>query len=261
MNYFQSFILGVIEGLTEFLPISSTAHLIIVSNWLKINPDNFVKFFQVFIQSGAILAVIFAYFDYIKKKPLIIKKLIFSFIPTALGSVFLYNTIKNIFFENFLLIASSLIFLGVVFIVLESIIKKNILKLKFDLQSLTYLQAIIIGLIQLFSVIPGISRAGAVIVGMMALGFRRQDSVLYSFLLAVPTIVSASIFDLYKTLPKLDFTYNQIISIIIGFTTSFIFALISIRWFLKYLKENDLTFFGIYRIVLGLIILSLFFRR
>lgn len=254
----QSFILGIIEGITEFLPISSTAHLILTSYLLKINQNNFHKFFEVFIQTGAICAILFNYFYFLKQKKELVKKITISFIPTAIIGFLLYKMIKNFFFENYILIASSFIFLGLAFIILEKLIQKNKIKLELALNQLNYKQAFLIGVFQGLAVIPGVSRAGAVILGMLILKFKREESVLYSFFLAVPTIISAGLYDFYKT------GFNQIpnqdwLNLIIGFITSFIFALITIRWFIQYLQKNNLIPFGIYRIIIGLIFLFLIF--
>lgn len=251
---------GVIEGITEFLPISSTAHLILASYILKITPNDFHKFFEVFIQSGAICAVIFNYFYFLKQKPELIKKIITSFIPTAIFGFFLYKIIKNVFFENYILISLSFIILGIIFILIEKLIINGKIKLELDLNQLNYKKAFLIGIFQGFAVIPGVSRAGAVILGMFLLKFKREESVLYSFFIAVPTIISAGLYDLYKTgINELVLSSQNIIHLIIGFITSFIFALLTIRWFIKYLQKNNLVPFGFYRIIIGLIFLFLVF--
>lgn len=256
LNLIDAFILGAIEGITEFLPISSTAHLILVSKILNIKQSDFHKFFEVFIQIGAISAVIFNYFYILRQKKELIKKLIISFIPTATIGFLLYKIIKNIFFENFLIISFSFIFLGLIFIILEKLISKNKLKLDLNLDNLNYKQAFLIGLFQALAVIPGISRAGAVISIMMILKFKREEAVLYSFLLAVPTIISAGFFDLYKTGFNQIMIFENLLYTIVGLIASFIFALITIRLFIKYLQNNTLSIFGFYRIIIGLIFLS-----
>lgn len=255
----ESFILGIIEGITEFLPISSTAHLILFSYLLKIPQTDFHKFFEVFIQIGAILAVIFNYFQLLLSNKNLIKKILISFIPTVLISLIFYKVIKNIFFESILLIIAMLIFIGIIFLIIELLIKKSKLRLEYKLDDLNYLQAFLIGIFQSFAIIPGVSRAGAVILGMLFLKFQREDAVLYSFLLAIPTIISAGIYDLYQSgFKELTFEIKNIIYLSIGFITSFIFALITIRWFINYLQKNDLTIFGYYRIIFGLIFLIIF---
>ncbi|GIW65528.1 MAG: undecaprenyl-diphosphatase [Candidatus Parcubacteria bacterium] len=256
-NFLNYFILGIVEGITEFLPISSTAHLILVSNLLKIQQTDFHKLFEVFIQSGAILAVIFNYFNLLKNNLNLIKKIIVSFIPTAIIGIVFYKIIKNLFFENYLIIASSLIIIGFIFILVEKLISKNKLRLSLDLNNLDNKQAFLIGLFQGLAIIPGVSRAGAVILIMLILRFKREEAVLYSFLLATPTIISASLYDLYKTGINSLFIGQNFIYLLIGFVSSFIFALLTINWFIKYLKKNNLIPFGFYRIIIGILILLL----
>ncbi len=258
-NFFQAFILGIIEGITEFLPISSTAHLILISKLLKIEPTNFHKLFEVFIQTGAILAVILNYFNLLKNNLSLIKKIIISFIPTAFIGFLFYKIIKNVFFENYLIISFSFIFLGLIFILIEKLILKNKINLKLDLNNLDYKKAFLIGLFQALAILPGISRSGIIIAIMLLLKFKREEAVLYSFFLAVPTIFSAGIYDLYKTGLNNLFLLNNFIYITIGFLTSFIFALITIRWFIKYLQKNNLIPFGIYRIIIGILFFILIY--
>jgi undecaprenyl-diphosphatase len=260
MHFLESLILGIIEGITEFLPISSTAHLILASDILKIQQTDFHKFFEVFIQSGAILAVIFTYFKTIKSNKELIKKIAITFLPTAFFGFILYKIIKNVFFESKIIIIFALIVVGVLFIIVEKILKKNNLISSLELDNLSYKTAFLIGVFQSLAVIPGVSRAGAVILGMIILGFKRKDAVLYSFLVAVPTILSAGLFDLYKTgINTISLNTSNIISLIIGFLSSFIFALFSTKWLIKYLQNNKLTSFGIYRITIGLLFLIYFF--
>ncbi|MCS7183939.1 MAG: undecaprenyl-diphosphate phosphatase [Patescibacteria group bacterium] len=259
MEIISYFILGAIEGITEFLPISSTAHLILFSYLLKIPQTDFHKFFEVFIQSGAILAVFVSYFKFILNNKRLIKNIIISFIPTAIISVILYRIIKNIFFESYFLIIFMSIAVGILFIFIEYLIRSNKLVLNKSLNNLNYFQSFMIGIIQALAVIPGVSRAGAVILGMLILKFKREDSVIYSFLLAVPTIIAAGIYDLYKSgLKNLYFDFSNIIYLSVGFLTSFIFAYLTIKWFIKYLEKNDLNIFGYYRIIFGLIFLVIF---
>lgn len=254
MNVFQSIILGIIEGITEFLPISSTAHLILFSNLLKIPQTEFNKFFEIFIQSGAILSVVIFYFKVVKENKALLKHIIVSFLPTAFFGVLLYKLIKNKFFEENILIISMLIFVGFLFLVIEFLIKKNKIKLTKDLNQLDYLQSFIIGVSQALAIIPGVSRAGAVILAMMVLGFKRDQAVLYSFLLAVPTIISAGMYDLFKSgINFLSLDTQNIINLSLGFLVSFISAIIATQWLIKYLQKNNLVLFAVYRIIIGIL--------
>ncbi len=255
MSLIHAIILGIIEGLTEFLPISSTAHLILVSQLLNIPQTDFQKFFEVFIQSGAILAVFFIYLKYVLKNKKIIPKVIASFVPTAVIGFLLYKIIKHVFFNSRLLMALSFFILGVVFLVIEYLIKNKKIKLTQSINRLSYQTAIIVGFMQALAVIPGVSRAGIVLVTMMILGFKREESARYSFLLAVPTILAASGYDLYKSKDLLVFSSNNLFLLMIGFVVSFISAYVVVNWFIKYLQKNTLNLFAIYRIILAGILL------
>src|SRR3989344_5771457 len=224
MSIIQAIILGIIEGLTEFLPISSTAHLILAGKYMAIEQTEFLKFFEVFIQSGAILAVVVIYKDILFKNRVLVKKITLSFLPTAIVGFLLHQTIKSVFFESTYLILFMLFLFGGIFIVYEFFLKQNKIKLSRTLSDLTYQDAFLIGLIQSLAVIPGVSRAGAVILVMMLLKYRRDESAVFSFLLAVPTIFAASLFDLYKLDSSLLAMPTNILVTIVGLTISFITA-------------------------------------
>jgi undecaprenyl-diphosphatase len=258
MNIFNVIFLGIIEGLTEFLPISSTAHLILASNILKIDQNDFIKFFEIFIQSGATLSIIILYFKYILKNKKLIVPILVSFFITSLIAFPFYKIIKNIFFEDIFLIIFNLIFIGLLMIIIENLVEKNKIKIFKNLENLTLKEAILIGIFQSLSIVPGVSRAGAVILGMLFLKYKRDKAVLYSFLLSVPTIISAGLFDLYKTgFNKIFFVKENLIYLLMGFIFSFISALIVVKLFIKYLQNHNLKIFGYYRIILGIIILVL----
>jgi len=256
MDIIKSIILGLVEGITEFLPISSTAHLIISSKLLHIPQTEFQKFFEVFIQSGAILAVVIIYWKKILANRNLTVNIFLSFIPTAIVGLLLHKIIKGVFFESFTLIAVSLFFVGLIFIIYEFLLKKKIVKTEKKIIQMTIIQALIIGFGQSLAVVPGVSRAGAVILTMMIMGFNREESAMYSFVLAVPTLFAASAFDFIKTKPELIFTGSNPLYLIIGLFTSFISALIAIKWFIKFLQNNTLTYFGIYRILLALTVFA-----
>lgn len=258
MSLFHALILGIVEGLTEFLPISSTAHLIITSKLLNIYQTNFLKLFEVFIQSGAILAVIFLYFKYLLKNKKLIKYIIFSFLPTALIGFIFHKIIKNIFFESFSLIIFSLFFIGILFILLEVFIKNKKILLKKKLNNISFFESFLIGFFQSLAIVPGISRAGSVILTMIILGYKREEATLYSFLLAVPTILAAGIFDFYKERQIVFSNIDNLWILFFGFLVSFIFAYLSIKWFIDFVKKNSLLIFGIYRIILAVIVFFIF---
>jgi undecaprenyl-diphosphatase len=256
MDLLKTIVLGMVEGVTEFLPISSTAHLIITSKLLNISQTDFQKLFEVFIQSGAILSVVFLYFNQLKGNFKILKNLFFSFLPTALVGFFLYKVIKNVFFESLIFIGVSLILVGIFFIIIEILVNKKKILLKKKIEEINIFDALIIGVAQSLAVIPGVSRAGVVILSMLILGYQRDQSAKYSFLLSIPTIFMASFYDLYKSKDTFLTNLNQLWMLLIGFFVSFIFALISVKWLIGFLKKNSLVIFGIYRLIIGIIILK-----
>jgi len=259
MNIIHALVLGIVEGLTEFLPISSTAHMIIAAKLLGIPQTDFQKFFEVFIQSGAILAVLFLYASYALKSKKTMLFVLMSFVPTAAIGFVLYKVIKAYFFNSTLLIAAAFITVGVVFLIVERMVRQGKLKLSKSLPSLTWKTAVIIGLAQAVAVVPGISRSGIVLVSMMMLGYKREDAALYSFLLAVPTIFAASGYDLFKMRHELLSYTSYIPLLIIGFAAAFFSAYLVMRWFIAYLRRNSLSNFAWYRIGAGLL-LAFFFR-
>jgi undecaprenyl-diphosphatase len=251
MNIFNAFILGIVEGVTEFLPISSTYHLIYTAKILGISDSEFLKLFEVTIQSGAILAVFLLYLKDMIKNRLLIQKVLASFLPTATIGFLLYKMIKNVFFEADTLITGAFIIIGLIFIVTEKMVKNELFAPKKSLSSLSYKDALKIGLLQSLSVIPGVSRAGIVILGMLVMGYKRDEAAYYSFFLAIPTIFAASIFDLYKNKEILFYSANNLTCLATGFATACIFAYLSMRWLIIYLKKHSLFPFGIYRIIAG----------
>ena len=258
MDIFHAIVLGVVEGITEFLPVSSTAHLIITSHLLRIPSSEYQKFFEVFIQSGAILAVVLMYFQYILKNRKLVVPLIVSFVPTAVVGFLLHGIIKGVFFESMTMIVSSLAAVGIVFIGIEKMIDRKTLKLQKSIGSITAKDAFIVGVIQSIAVVPGVSRAGAVMVGMMLLRYKREDAAVYSFLLAVPTIIGAGAYDFYKSREVIAQSQNMLPALAAGFIVSFIVAYLSVKWLIGYLKHNTLALFGYYRLVLAIIVVLLF---
>ena len=261
MTILHGLILGIIEGLTEFLPISSTAHLILGSELLRIPTTEFLKSFEISIQLGAILAVVILYWRRVWNNLGIIWKLAAAFIPTSIIGLIFYKIVKDYLMESLLIIAISLLLGGIIIIVFENwYAKKNIKEEDagdLDLNKITYKQAIILGAVQAIAMIPGVSRSGATIIGGLAQGIKRKTIVEFSFLLAIPTMLAATVLDLYKN--PATFTGNQLLIWLVGFITSFITALIGVKFLIKYVQKNDFKAFGWYRIILGLIILGIIF--
>src|SRR4030042_3770942 len=255
MGVWDPILLGIVEGLTEFLPVSSTFHLIAVARLLGRGEGEFAKLFEVFIQSGAVLAVLLLYWGKLKKDSALLGKMLVSFVPTALLGVLAYGTIKRVFFISYSWMIGIFVLVGLVFFIFEALVKKGTLSPRKALIELSSRDAIIIGLVQCLAFFPAVSRAGAVIVIMMILGYRRADSAAFSFLLAIPTIFSAGVYDLYKTRDLiLSSGYNAII-LLVGSLVALRVALVAVRWLIRYLQNHTLNIFGFYRLAPGLLFL------
>jgi len=249
MTWLHSIVLGVVEGITEFLPISSTGHLILVSDWLGIQSSDFTKTFEIFIQLGAILAVVALYWQQWFNWTLI-KKLIVAFVPTGLIGLALYKIVKTYLLGNTAVVLWSLLIGGLLMIFLEKSyhLRSGTVNQPADI---SYRHSFLIGLFQSLAIIPGVSRSAATILGGLSLGLKRETIVEFSFLLAVPTMVAASGLDLLNS--GGSFSGSQIGLLSLGFVVSFVVALFSIRWLLKYIHQHNFVPFGIYRIVLALV--------
>lgn len=254
MDVLSAILLGIVEGITEFLPISSTGHLILTSNFLQIPQTEFVKTFDVVIQSGAILAVIALYWQTILAKPHLLRLVGVAFIPTAVIGFFFYKFIKSHLLGNSEVVLFSLFFGGIIFIAIELMFKNRGKEQKTSVisnQSVSYEKAFVIGLFQAISVVPGVSRAAATVIGGMILGLPRKTAVEFSFLLAIPTMLAATALDLRET--SINFAPNEWILLSIGFITSFLVALMAIKWLVKYVETNNFIMFGVYRIALSIL--------
>lgn len=256
MSFIHSIILGIMEGFTEFLPVSSTAHLILTSKLLHIDTSEFLKTFEISIQLGAITSVVFLYFKTFIKKWDINKKILVAFIPTGVIGLVFYKLVKDYFLVNPMISVYSLLVGGIFLILFELKYKDEKSNIE-DLNQLTYSNSFLIGCCQSLSIIPGISRAAATMVGGMSLGIKRKTAVEFSFLLAVPTMLAATGLDIVKSY-KL-FTPANLSIIGVGFLVSFLTAILSISFLLKFIKNNNFIPFGIYRIILSL--LFIFFLR
>ncbi len=255
MTIFYSILLGLIEGITEFLPISSTAHLIITSKALDIPESDFLDSFLISIQLGAILSVAALYARKLLREPKLILKIAAAFIPTAIIGLAAYKLVKNYLMESLPLIAAALLIGGIILIVLEKYFaRRQQIELNQDLGQLSYRQAALIGVFQSLAIVPGVSRSAATIMGGLALNISRKNIVEFSFLLALPTMAAATALDLYKTPPVLH--GNDLLIWLIGLITAFVTAVLGIKFFLKFIQKNDFQIFGWYRIVLGLILFA-----
>lgn len=257
MTIISAIILGIVEGATEFLPVSSTFHLLVTERLLGLEQSDFVKLFSVFIQSGAILSVFLLYFKELWQDKSLILKAIVAFLPTAIVGFTLYETIKSIFFEAQTLSIIIFILIGICFIGMEKLIKNGTLNIQKTIESITYKQALIIGAAQALAVFPGVSRSGAVILVMLLLQFKRADSARFSFILSIPTIFAASAMDLFEMREVALASETNTYLLLLGFVTAFISSLIIVKWFISYLQRHSLEIFGWYRIVFGCLLLVL----
>lgn len=249
MTFFDSIILGIVEGITEFLPISSTGHLVLTSTILGIPPEAFLKTFQIAIQFGAICAVLLLYWK-LFLNPEVLKRLAVAFIPTAAIGFLMYGIIKSVFLESPMIVVSALFLGGVALIVFE-LLHKEPADATESVEKMTYLHAGLIGLFQSVAIVPGVSRSAATIVGGLLLGLKRVTIVEFSFLLAVPTMAAATGYDILKNASL--FSFDQFGLLATGFVTSFVVALLAIRFLLSYVKNHSFIPFGIYRIVIAIL--------
>lgn len=236
----------MVEGVTEFLPISSTGHLILTARLLDIQTSNFLKTFEIVIQLGAIMAVVVLFWKKFFVSIDIYKKLFIAFLPTAVIGFVVYPVVKSFLGSTNIVVFS--LFLGGVFILLFEKYSKYLV---LSTQYLDWKKYLIIGLIQSLSMIPGVSRAMATIYGGRIVGLSKTEATEFSFLLAIPTMIAASGYDLYKSYAVLINT--DIYYIAIGFVGSFIFALISVKFLINFVKKHDFKIFGWYRIILAIL--------
>jgi len=247
---------ALVEALTEFIPVSSTAHLIALSEILKnfgFNNTNLMEFWQIFIQIGAAFAVIAYFLKDFKSLSKLLDKVLISLVPLVFGFG-LYGFIRGVLFHNLVAISIALVVGGIVLILVETLVDKKKLNLHKRLTDVSYKQAFIIGLFQLLAFLPGVSRSGAVIVGMLLLGYKRKDSAEYAFLLGVPTLLGAGGLDLIKHQAIFNGHWTLLSSLLV-LALTFLFSLVVIQWFMQYLKSKNLKVFGWYRIVFGLVLL------
>ncbi|BDU49847.1 undecaprenyl-diphosphate phosphatase [Haliovirga abyssi] len=260
---FKAVLLGLVEGITEFLPVSSTGHMIIVDNFLKLSKNmEFTNAFEIIIQLGAILSVIVYFWKELwpfsgsdeekKDKWIMWSKVVVAVLPAVVLGLKFDKLIESKLF-NAKVVATMLILYGIILIVLEI---KNSKKKSFKINSIKemgFVTAIGIGFFQCLAMVPGTSRSAATIIGGMLLGLNRAIAAEFSFFLAIPTMFGATLLKIVKS--GVNFTSSEWGIIGVGFVVSFIVALIVIRWFMDYIKNKDFKIFGYYRIILGIIVL------
>lgn len=250
MDYIQAILLSAVEGFSEFLPISSTGHLILTAQLLRISQTEFVKSFEIFIQLGAILAVVFLYWKTVFTNILGWKKVMTAFIPTATIGFVLYKLIKQFLLGNAYITLAALLLGGVLLIILELLYKEKEHHVN-TIEAISYKKAFFIGIAQSLAVIPGVSRSAATIIAGLFLGTKRKAAVEFSFLLAVPTMLAATGLDMASS--SFSFSSYEWSLLLIGFIGAFVTAVIAIKFLLKFIESHTFIPFGIYRIVLAIL--------
>ncbi len=263
---------GIVEGITEWLPISSTGHLILLERFIKMNvSEDFMNMFRVVIQLGAIMAVVVIYWKQIwfvdfhgfKSKPTFKKdilnlwgKIMVACVPAAIVGVFLDDFFEALFY-NEVCVSIALIVFGVAFIIIETLNKKKSVKAE-NVADITYKLALLIGVFQLIAAIfPGTSRSGATIVGALLLGVSRAAAADFTFFLAIPVMFGASLLKIVKY--GLAFTLQEFVVLVVAMVVAYAVSMIVIKLLLKFIKKHDFKVFGWYRIVLGILVLAMFF--
>lgn len=249
MSVLDAILLGIVEGITEFLPISSTGHLILASYLFDIPQTTFLKTFEVVIQLGAIGAIVTLYWQKIFFDRALMQRVFVALLPAMVIGLLFYQAIKSLF-ESHLTVVSALFVGGVLLIVFEWWYQKRE-RVVGELAEMTYRQAFGVGLFQALSVIPGVSRAGATILGGLMLGLKREAIVEFSFLLAVPTMLAATVLDITKH--GFAFKGDDLQALFVGFITAFFVALLAVKFLLRFIQTHTFIGFGIYRIVVALV--------
>lgn len=253
MTVFEAIILAIVEGLTEFLPVSSTGHMILASSAFGIAEDPFVKMFTVAIQFGAILSVVILYFKRFVQSIEFYLRLLIAFIPAAIIG-FLLNDVIDQLLESALTVAVSLVAGGIILLFVDRWFQSN----ETSPQPVTRKSALVIGLFQVISMIPGVSRSAATIVGGLTQKLNRKTAAEFSFFLAVPTMLAATLYKMYKYHKQTGFDFNDLGILALGNVVAFVVAWLAIKVFISYLTRYGFKVFGIYRIAIGLIILLLY---
>lgn len=252
MTPIDALILGTVEGLTEFLPISSTGHMILTAALLKLQHTEFLKSFEVAIQLGAILSVVVLYLPRLLQGLALYKRLFVAFLPTATVGFVLYKLIKGYLFNPWI-VSLTLIIGGVLLIVLDPWIESRLSC--YEPEHMPYTKAAWIGLIQCVSMIPGVSRAGATIIGGLLQGLDKKQATEFSFLLAIPTMLAATGYDLLKSWQSIS--SQEVGLLILGAGIAFVSALLAIQLFIELVVRFGFRWFGWYRIVVGILFLVL----
>jgi undecaprenyl-diphosphatase len=260
MNIFEAIVIAIVEGITEFLPISSTGHMIITSTILGIAKDDFTKLFEIAIQLGAILSVVVLYWRrFFRPNPWnFYLKLIVAVIPALVFGFFFSDKIDELL-ESPFTVAMSLLIGGIVLLFVDQVFRNSTVK---DEERISFSKAFIIGLWQCLAMIPGVSRSAASIIGGMQQKLTRKLAAEFSFFLAIPTMAAATGYKLlkaYKETPEMLTDKNNLMMLLIGNVVAFVVALVAIKFFIGFLQKYGFKLFGWYRIIAGIILLALIY--
>ncbi len=255
MELLHAILYGIVEGITEFLPISSTGHLMIVTHVLG-NDSAFIKSFEIMIQLGAILAIVVLYPRRLLTDKATILRVFCAFVPTAILGLLFYKFIKLYLLGSVAMVLVALLLGGIIIIAIEQYFKKKTPP-SLQITDLSLPRSALLGVLQCIAFIPGVSRSGVTIFGGMFFGLSRKEAVEFSFFLAVPTMGAATALDLLKNYQT--FTSDNLGFLTVGFITSFLVALLVARWLTRYVTTNDFTWFGVYRILISVLGFFLFF--
>jgi len=251
VSFLEAIILGIIEGITEFLPVSSTGHMILASSVMGMGKDEFVKTFEVAIQLGAILSVLFLYHRRFLVSSEIYLKLAVGFIPTGIVGLLAYKTIKQYLFNPYV-VSGALILGGIVLILMDRWTGERQSRYE-TAEKISFGGAALVGLVQCLSMVPGVSRAAAAIFGGLFAGLDRKQATEFSFLLAIPTMFAATGYDLLKNADRFTGTHWE--ALLVGGAVAFVTALLAVKGFIIFVQKYGFRHFGYYRIALGIIFL------
>lgn len=251
MTFFSAALLGIVEGITEFLPVSSTAHLILTSHVLGLPDTDVLKSFEIAIQLGAIGAAVCMYWKMIVTSRKLWLTVAAAFVPTGVIGLLFHGVVKTYLLGNLVVVALALALGGIILILFERM-HRDETTTTLNALDITIPQAIMIGTAQALALIPGVSRSAATVIAGMAGGIRRSAIVDFSFLLAIPTMAAATGLDLLKTGGA--FSSHDLLVLLVGFIVSFATALAAIRWLLSYVRSHTFAAFGIYRIALAIVV-------
>jgi undecaprenyl-diphosphatase len=258
MTWLTTIILGIVEGITEFLPISSTGHLILSATVLQIQESDFLSSFMIAIQLGAICSVVVLYWQKIWSKPReIFIRLVLAFIPTAIIGLTLYGVVKKYLLNNQAVVLWALLIGGIILIIFELLYKEKETATA-EITQVSYKNSFLIGVFQSLAIVPGVSRSAATVIGGLCLGLKRKTIIEFSFLLAVPTMLAATGLDLLKT--GFTFSGTEWGMIGLGFIVSFLFAILAIKFLLNFIQKHTFIWFGVYRVVIAILFWLLIFN-